>query len=164
MRSDIPIMVIAVIGVAGCGAQNIGFRDPIDVVRTRTPGVAFVVVHPEFSTNQRQPQVFTQADGTEVRADSADYILVCDARPADGMHCAVAREVAVERTSAAPQVKRAAVADVGVGVGDLPPMGAASSGVAGEAALRPGDSAPALPPVPPAPAPPPEGSRKGGKP
>ena len=76
----------------GCVAITLGcnpviYRDPVTVVPTRTPGVAYVIVHPNMdqqsSTAPTQP-----GDGTRVQGNS-DYVLLCDARPPDGMRCSL---------------------------------------------------------------------------
>src|SRR5687767_1921251 len=72
----------------GCGAA-VQQRQPVTVVPTYTPGVAMVIVRPTISKS---------SDSRAVDR-AAEYVLICDARGADGMHCDIAPEVARDRLS-----------------------------------------------------------------
>jgi hypothetical protein len=98
------------------GCVPVVYRDPVTVVPTRTPGVAYVIVHPNMdqqpATSPTQP-----GDGSRVQGNS-DYVLLCDARPPDGMRCSVVVEAAFDRYSYTP-ANGVAAAPVREGVGTL---------------------------------------------
>jgi hypothetical protein len=137
----------------GCAQARL--FEPVTVVTTRTPGVSFVVVRPLVQqgrgTARQQP-----GDGKQVDANSW-YILMCDARPADGMHCVVPTEASLARYSYTPITGNAA-APIDEGVGTLADI---STNISKEkdkddaSSSVPPSSAPAapLPPPPPAPLP-----------
>ncbi|HEY1691628.1 MAG TPA: hypothetical protein VGG39_05685 [Polyangiaceae bacterium] len=100
--------------VAGCGAS---IETPhVGYVWTHTPGVAYVVVQP--SITERKPYPAAQDPGSGNVVDPRSwYLLLCDARRPDGMHCDVTYEAAVRRFSYTPAVASAAPPmedDVGV--------------------------------------------------
>jgi hypothetical protein len=82
--------------LAGCGPQ---VNSPlVTYVPTHTPGLKYVVVshpgmHDEYGSHNR----FSK---------TSQYILLCDGRPVDGMHCAIPPEVG-QHESAGPTVLRA---------------------------------------------------------
>jgi hypothetical protein len=120
----------------------------VQYVPTRTAGVMFVVVRPSTSSTKRYAEVQEPGDGVTVNPDS-NYLLICDARRPDGMHCEMATEVALRKFSATPPAG-AGAPTIDEGIGTVPdisiehkttPQGNESAG-------------PAPPPPPPPPAPP----------
>lgn len=125
----------------------------ISYVWTRTPGVAYVVVHPTALERKQYPAALDIGSNNVVDPRS-EYVLLCDARRTDGMHCDVAYEAAVRRFSYTPAAASAAPAmeeNVGTLV-DLNIVHTAPS------------AAPPPPPPPPAPVvvppPPPAGGKR----
>ena len=89
---------------------------PTTIVPTATPGVAYVIVDPWLGGTAGKQRTFTQGDGLVINAEEAQYILLCDARPIDGMRCELVKEVAKQRESYTAIVPRAAASvDVPVG-------------------------------------------------
>lgn len=88
MRRSWQVWVALSLGLMGC-VPAINPRPVVRVQPTRTPGVAMVLVRPEFARS-RGP---TELDR------GAEYILLCDGRPADGMRCHILPEVGVDRRS-----------------------------------------------------------------
>ena len=94
-------LVFSAIALLGCTpppAQVTPLVPPtprITIVPTHTPGVSFVIVRP--SPDKDTP--------TNMYAKlEREYVLLCDGRPADGMHCAVPQEAALARVSEHPRV------------------------------------------------------------
>ena len=89
---------------------------PTTIVPTATPGVAYVIVDPWLGSTGSKKSTFTQGDGLVIDADEAQYILLCDARPVDGMHCELVKEVAKQRESYTATVPRASASvDAAIG-------------------------------------------------
>ncbi len=90
--ATIASVMVATAGLTGCGP--IELRKPVTVVRTSTPGVAFVMVQPVTQFDRDDPDpVLGETDR------NSDYILLCDARRGDGMRCTVASEASLSRFS-----------------------------------------------------------------
>ncbi len=89
--------------------------NPLEVVRTRTPGVTYVIVHPVFDSARTRTN---RQDGTgNAVAGNAEYVLLCDARSADRMTCSQPPEAANLRVSLEPPGNKSTTAvDLGVGV------------------------------------------------
>lgn len=103
------------LGVSLGGCAETKPMVPVTVIPTRTPGVAFVIVRPEVSgAHGRRTQ---PGDGKPI-APSSQYLLLCDARPAEGMNCSIPTESAVARYSYAPRTGPAA-APLDDGIGTL---------------------------------------------
>ncbi len=100
---------VAVLGVGCVPRATVG---RVEIVPTHTPGLAFVVVRPSVV---RRRDALPAQGGVE---RSSEYILLCDGRPVDGMHCAIASEVAQQRLSYHP-TNVAADAPVNHPVGSL---------------------------------------------
>lgn len=91
-RTAFALACVATVGIAGCGP--IELRKPVTVVRTSTPGVAYVMVQPVTQFDRDDPDpVLGETDR------NSDYILLCDARRGDGMRCSVASEASLSRFS-----------------------------------------------------------------
>jgi hypothetical protein len=137
------------------GAQQAGVgASPVTVVSTRTPGVALVVVRPFYTKNST----------TDAIDRTSQYVLLCDGRPADGMHCGVMPEVGTDRISrGVPPSGAVPVIDEGIGtLSDLQlrysQEGTSSGAVAKDLPTPPAPPAtpsPAVAPAAPPPAPPP---------
>jgi hypothetical protein len=137
-------------------------RSPVEVVRTRTPGVTYVVVHPAFDKTKVTSQ---RTDGTgQLVAGTADYVLMCDGRPATGMVCAPPGEVAVYRASLGPDGTPPTDA-VAEQIGVLADVSIESSEKAekGAAAAPEPEPEPPAPPPPAAPPAPPAEAEEGGE-
>src|SRR5262245_6667750 len=83
--------------LAGCAGTQV--VEPVTVVPTHTPGMAFVLVRPLIPNSDKhrvQPRDNKQVD------PNSEYILLCDARPVDGIRCSVPTEAALARYSYAP--------------------------------------------------------------
>jgi len=133
--------------LTGCGAAV--QVASVDYVWTRTPGVVFVVVHPVKLVAKRYP---SQVDGSGKEVDArSEYVLLCDARKSDGMHCDVATEAGTRRFSYTPNTAASAPAiDLPVGsIGDSYRFEEHERMV--PAAAPPASSSPPPPPPPPAP-------------
>ena len=135
--------------VGGCATTQ---GAAVDYVFTRTPGVVFVVVHP---TQLERKQYPTQTDGPGNTVDPrAEYVLLCDARTGDGMHCEVATEAGARRFSYTPHTT-ASGPTIELPVGSIPD---------GIQKVEPAPvAAPVPPPPPPTPPPPPPPPAPGGK-
>jgi len=134
-------------------------RSPVEVVRTRTPGVTYVVVHPAFDKAKVTSQ---RTDGTgQTVAGDADYVLMCDGRPATGMVCAPPGEVATYRASLGPEGTPPTDA-VTEQVGVLADVSIESSEKAKKAVAAQPEPEPE-PPAPPPPAAPPAEPEEGGE-
>jgi hypothetical protein len=118
--------------LVGCGAP-VELRRPVTVVPTKTPGLAYVIVHPVTKTSKGDaaPRI------GDVHRNS-DYILLCDGRFGDGMRCSIPDEVAFERASEHPESSKR-----GADVRQLP-----GSGESGAASASPPPGAPTLPTQP----------------
>lgn len=67
------------------------------VVPTKTPGVVFVIVHPKMAKQDAAIPGVTQPGNDKKVGSDADYIMLCDGRPVDGMHCDMLTEAALAR-------------------------------------------------------------------
>jgi len=103
------------LALVGCTQQQL--VEPVTVVATRTPGVSFVVVRPTVSPGHQNTSRVQPGDNAAVNGASW-YVLLCDARPADGMHCFVPTEAALSRYSYTPTAGVAS-APIDQGVGTL---------------------------------------------
>lgn len=138
------LSLLALGAVAGCGGALT--RSPVTYVWTRTPGVVFVVVHPE----KPHDHLVATLDASGKPVDSrADYLLLCDGRKGDGMHCDLATEQAVKRYSYAPAAG-AAGATIEEPIGSIP-----TEADILERQVHPAPEAAPPPPLPVAPPPPP---------
>jgi hypothetical protein len=144
--------------LSGCGAAMVGA--PVHYIATRTAGVMFVVVHPDTPATKHYVELKQPGDDAKVHPDS-EYLLICDGRKAEGMHCDMATEATLSRFSATP-APTGSVPVIDEGVGTVPdiniqhrttPAEASSAGPSTSAPAGSGSAA-ALPP-PPAPPPPP---------
>ena len=98
----------------GVACTRVAPMAPVTVVHTRTPGVAFVVVRPTAKSMEATKRVQPH-DGKPIDPTS-QYILLCDARPVDGMRCSIPTEASIARYSYTPRSSNAAVpVDEGVG-------------------------------------------------
>jgi hypothetical protein len=159
--------------LGGLGACQVNTKlvEPVTVVATRTPGVSFVVVRPWADQAHAGATRMQPGDGSKVNASSW-YVLLCDARPADGMHCAVPTEAALARYSYTPNVGTAtAPIDQGVGtLADFSTHVSRDKDAEEDPAVTPAAAAPAAAAVAPAsvaplaPSPPATSTGKGGKP
>lgn len=149
--------VAIALALAGCATETVVVREPVTVVPTRTPGVAFVIVRPAAGPGSSLPERRQPGDDDEVNP-SSDYILLCDARPVEGMYCGMPSEAALRRFSYTATPGKAA-APVGDAIGTLDQNGIGVSGAGlgqGTSTAPPPLPAPAaVPPPPSAPLPPP---------
>jgi hypothetical protein len=92
--------IISLLGVGllalGCGPD--ATKPAVTYVPTHTPGLKYVVVsHSGLADDFGSRGNFSR---------SSDYLLLCDGRPAEGMHCAIPPEVGMRAslgpTAAAP--------------------------------------------------------------
>ena len=137
-------------GLCGCGARAVGSAQPVTVVATRTPGVAMVIVRPSFTKDSSRGGVDRQAQ----------YVLLCDGRAPDGMHCETVSEVSRDRRSRGVMPDRPApIVDEGVGtLSDFSIRHSGDESVARDvnpptsppAAPQPREESAAPPPAPPA--------------
>lgn len=143
------------------GCVEVAAVEPVTVVPTRTPGVTFVVVRPvvqgQGDKHRVQPRDNKQVD------PNSQYILLCDARPADGMRCSVPTEAALARYSYTPMTGNAdAPIDEGVGtLSDISTHVTKDEEKKSGAEGAPAESPP--PPPPPASEPSKDSSKKEGK-
>ncbi|HVU05153.1 MAG TPA: hypothetical protein VHE30_25565 [Polyangiaceae bacterium] len=159
MRTSTFLAVAGLLWVTlpGCGPAVVPLN-PVTVVATRTPGVSMVIVRPVSDRMTERGQIDRRSE----------YVLLCDGRGADGMHCAIMPEVGGDRRSRgvvpdqpAPQVDEglSTLADIQIsstaegsvahGTVVAPP---ASSGTPPPASGPPPAAAPPPPPPPAAPA------------
>jgi hypothetical protein len=124
--------------------------EPVTLVPTRTPGVTFVVVRPVVAGTGDKRRVQPR-DNAQVDPNS-EYILMCDARPADGMRCSVPTEAALARYSYAPMTGNAD-APIDEGVGTLADVSThvTKEGEEDKAAEAPASESASPPPPPPPP-------------
>jgi hypothetical protein len=115
MSSYLPWYVVGALALAGCGVPPPPVvvapppPKPVTVVETSTPGVAFVIVSPQITRD-----VSSWAEHEKL---ARQYILLCDGRPADGMHCEIPTEAAIARISQHPKVGPAKEPlDIGLGI------------------------------------------------
>ncbi len=162
LATKIEILLPTLLVTAACAPPAFIGRKPVTIVATRTPGVAMVIVRPQVSKTSR-------SDGVD---RTAEYVLLCDGRPADGMHCDVMPEVGSDRRSRGV-VPTAAASPVDEGVGTLTDFSVRYSGdeavahgapASGPGASPPGDAPPPAPPEPNTYAPPPPPPPPGGSP
>ena len=149
------------------------------IVPTKTPGVVFVVVHPKMRKEGEIPGATQPGDDHKVGND-ADYIVLCDGRPVDGMKCEMLPEAATSRFSYHPLSGNAPAAipeEIGSAFvysyadfviqshGTVEATAAPKAGTPDKAAQEPEQPA-VQPPPPPAPAesaaPPAEPAKSGG--
>ncbi len=159
------LTLLMMMGLLGACEGSVRMVEPVTVVATRTPGVSFVVVRPTADRMHAGATRTQPGDNSKVNGSSW-YVLLCDARPVDGMHCAVPTEAALARYSYTPNVGNAA-APIDQGVGTLADFSTHISrdkdAEEEPAAAAPAAAAPAL--VAPAEPPPAAASTgKGGKP
>jgi hypothetical protein len=107
--------LLGALALIGCTQQQL--VEPVTVVATRTPGVSFVVVRPNINQGHEKTTRVQPGDNAAVNGSSW-YVLLCDARPADGMHCFVPTEAALSRYSYTP-TSGIAAAPIDQGVGTL---------------------------------------------
>ena len=144
-------LLLAAVGLGALGCvppeQQVGYR-PIELIPTRTPGVAFVVVSPRMP---KQPSGISQpGDGSAVSAAS-QYVMLCDARPVEGMQCSLIQEASTDRFSYTPATGNAP-APVSEGVGTLTSVirvDQEGACVAGDELREAAQAAPPPPPPPP---------------
>ncbi len=150
------------LALIGCTQQQL--VEPVTVVATRTPGVSFVVVRPNINQGHQKTSRVQPGDNAAVNGSSW-YVMLCDARPADGMHCFVPTEAALSRYSYTP-TSGIAAAPIDQGVGTLSDFSTHLSRDKDDNELAPpAASAPPPPIVPPAaPTPPPAAAGKAVKP
>jgi hypothetical protein len=79
------------------------------IVPTETAGVVFVIVHPKMN-KQGVIQGVTQPGDDNKVGNNADYIMLCDGRPVDGMRCEMLTEAAMSRFSYHPLTGNASAA------------------------------------------------------
>lgn len=108
MRHRIVALLPAML-MTGCYLQRVHHLDPVTVYPTATPGVAWVRVASETCVD---------VDGDRNKRACADYMLLCDARRGDGMHCSIPPEVASTRISRHPN-SRASTDSFDAGVATL---------------------------------------------
>ena len=103
MRTSIAVFALV---MSACVPQ-VHYFDPVRVIPTSTPGVAWVHITSETC------EVW---QGDWRKRVCADYMLLCDARGSTGMKCAIPAEVATARISKHPNIKSSAEPlDVGIG-------------------------------------------------
>jgi hypothetical protein len=103
-------------GAAGCAPATI--TPHVEYVWTSTPGVVFVIVQPSKQAMKSYPVQNDVGSATPVDP-RAWYLLVCDARKSDGMHCDIASEASIKRYSYTPStVASGPSLDDGVGTLD----------------------------------------------
>jgi hypothetical protein len=103
-----------VIGVSGCAPAPMA--PAITFVGSTTPGLKYVVVHPR-GQKSREDRI-RYKDGTSI-SRASDYIVLCDARPADGMHCDIPPEIGTNVISKNPTPRPPGYeTDLGVGTLD----------------------------------------------
>ena len=88
MRWHKQAWVALTFGLVGC-VPGVNPRAPVRVEPTRTPGVAMVVVRPEFERSRNTGEIDR----------GSEYVLLCDGRPAEGMRCHILPEVGADRRS-----------------------------------------------------------------
>jgi hypothetical protein len=140
----------SVLVVTALAAPLVGCVQPqghVEYVWTRTPGVVFVVVHPTKDEGKTYP-VATNAGNDNPVDPRSDYVLLCDARHEDGMHCDVASEAGIRRFSYTQSGVSSAPAIDG-NVGTIP------DATRTERTTHETETAPAPPPPPASPPPPP---------
>lgn len=107
------VLMSSCLCLAALGCNKHVIEDPVTVVQTRTPGVAFVIVRPYIKGSSSDVQ--QSRDGRGVDPES-QYILMCDARRPEGMQCRIPPEAALEKHSIGRQSEQpAAPIDQGVG-------------------------------------------------
>jgi hypothetical protein len=146
--------LVGALALIGCTQQQL--VEPVTVVATRTPGVSFVVVRPTVTPGHQNTSRVQPGDNAAVNGASW-YVLLCDARPADGMHCFLPTEAALSRYSYTP-TSGVAPAAIDQGVGTLADFSTHLSRDKDDAEHAPAATpAPAEPSPPPAPPPAPTG-------
>lgn len=143
----------AAIALGACVPPKLG--PAIDVVETRTPGVSYVIVHPDFKKKVESDRL--DDTGNTVSAES-DYVLLCDARASTGMTCMRPPEVATSRLSfGTDQVPATQPVEEKVGVlADVSIESSHKTKAAEEAEPQPPPPPTTPPPAEPPPAPEPE--------
>jgi hypothetical protein len=142
--------------LTGCGGPAQSAR--VTYEWTRTPGVVFVVVHPVKEERKLYPSMTDPGTGSIVDP-RAEYVLLCDARRADGMHCELASEAGVRRYSYTPKTVASAPV-IELPVGSIPGnVERVEERAAPEPAAAQAPPAPPAPPPPPPPAPGPGGKK-----
>ncbi len=94
--------VPVVLSVLGCVPTTVP-GPKFTIVPTETAGVVFVVVHPSPNKPKGIEGAVQPGDGKKVSND-ADYIMLCDGRPVDGMRCELLAEAGMSRFSYHPLV------------------------------------------------------------
>jgi len=107
--------VWGILFMMGCAPTDL--VAPVTVVATRTPGVSFVIVRPKSTVGHHTASRLQPGDNSKVN-NASWYMLMCDARPVDGMHCSIPTEAALARYSYTPATGVAA-APIDQGVGTL---------------------------------------------
>lgn len=140
-------LLAATTGLLGCVPTQ--QQPAVVLVPTRTAGVAFVIVRPSVRERAGTSQRVQAANGKRIGPNS-QYVLLCDGRAADGMHCELPVEAAVERYSYTPRTGRAA-APIDQGVGTLADISTHLSkdrAAEGRSDMEPGESGEEPPPPP----------------
>jgi hypothetical protein len=118
---------------------------PVTVVATHTPGLKYVIVrHSSLRDDFGSKAAFSKA---------SDYILLCDGRPVDGMHCTIPPEVGLH-ASVGPSLPQAPTPVPSL-IGELAGITEehlAAAAPAPAAAAGPAPSIPVIVPVVPSPA------------
>jgi hypothetical protein len=148
-RNALLLFVAMAAPLAGCTLQAQG--PAVEYVWTRTPGVVFVVVRPSMEVGKTYP-VVNDGSGNTVDPRSA-YLVMCDARRSDGMHCDLATEASIKRLSYTPSTAASAPA-LDVPVGSIVDFTEKHTYDTTATASTPPQAPPPPPPPPQAPAPP----------
>jgi hypothetical protein len=91
-----PVWVLGALALGGCVPQVI--FPPVTYVPTHTPGLKYVIV---------RHSALTDPYGSEgTFSKSSDYVLLCDGRGIDGMHCSIPPEVGLH-VSVGPNLPQA---------------------------------------------------------
>jgi hypothetical protein len=142
------VLLGASLASVGCAPNTAALTPPVMYAPTHTAGIMFVVVRPRPNPTTKYP-LHREPGSSLTASPSSEYILICDARPVDGMHCDLASEAALSRYSyTAGEAKASAPIDEGVGtLGEWAAPSAAASASAAPPAAPPSPSV--APPSPP---------------
>jgi hypothetical protein len=135
------VLAFVAISVTACGPEVVA--PPVTVVATHTPGLKYVIVrHSALRDDFGSKAAFSKA---------SDYILLCDGRAVDGMHCIIPPEVGLH-ASVGPTLPQAP-APVPSLIGELAGVSEEHLSVAAPApaAAGPAPNIPVIVPVVPSP-------------